>query len=301
VAFTVSDALGTGAPSVRLVQVVAVNTPPTLSLTGLPLTFKENGPALAVASTLIVKDLDNTQLAGATVAITAGFTAGQDVLTFTPKPGIVGSFDAGTGVLTLNGTATTAAYQAVLRSVKYRNTSDGPTASARTVSFAATDGLNTSLPATRTVNVVAVNDAPVLDTSGNPSLPDVPTGTTNPAGATVADLLGSAVTDPDLGALQGIAVTGLTGTASGNWQFSLDGGTTWTTISTASATKAVLLRATDKVRFVPVVPGFVGVATISYRAWDQTTGTAGQTAAVGVGGGKSAFSLATETATVNVV
>src|SRR5262249_34111215 len=205
------------------------------------------------------------------------------------------------GVLTLTGNATVATYQAVLRSVKYKNTSDGPTADARALSFTATDGFNTSAAATRAVNVVPVNDAPVLDTSGSPKLPDVPTGTANPAGATVASLLGSAVTDADLGAVQGIAVTGLTGTGNGIWQFSVDGGTTWTNINLVSPTQALLLRAEDKVRYVPIVSGYTGQATISYRAWDQTTGTAGLTAAVGMGGGKKSFSLATETATVNVV
>jgi hypothetical protein len=58
--------------------------------------------------------------------------------------------------------------------------------------------------ATRIVNVVAVNDAPLLDNSGNPSLPDVNSGDSNPAGATVASLLGLSVSDPDAGALLGI-------------------------------------------------------------------------------------------------
>jgi large repetitive protein len=298
IAFTVSDALGTGDPAFKKVMVLEVNTPPKVTLTGPALTYRENRPAIAVAGTIRVSDLDNTRLAGATVAIAGGFAAGQDVLSFTAKAGITGSYDSSTGVLTLTGNATVAAYQAVLRTAKYRNVSDGPTAAARTLSFTVTDGTATSTSVTRTVNLVAVNDAPVLDASSNPTLPDVPAGSTNPPDTLIADLLGSAVTDPDLGAEQGIAVTALTGT--GSWQYSLDGGSTWLTITAASKTNAVLLRSTDLIRFVPAA-GFTGTATISYRAWDRTAGTAGATAAVGMGGGTTAFSMATETASVLVV
>jgi hypothetical protein len=108
------------------------------------------------------------------------------------------------------------------------------------------------------------------------------------------------VTDPDPGALRGIAVTGLTGAVSGTWEFSTDGGTTWRRLGAPSPLAARLLRAEDRVRFRPDA-GFTGTAAIRYRAWDQTAGTAGLTAAVGAGGGRSAFSLATETATVLVV
>jgi hypothetical protein len=300
ITFAVADAFSTGEPAARQLQVIEINTPPVVTLTGAVLSFRENAPALAVAGTLTIKDLDNTILAGAAVAITAGFAAGQDVLSVTLKPGITGSYDAGTGVLTLTGSAPRAAYQAVLRTVKYRNTSDGPSAGPRTLSFAASDGTATSTPVTRVVTVIPVNDAPILDTVPNPTLPDVSKGNTNPAGTTVAALLGTAVTDPDLGAQQGIAITALTGTGFGTWQFSTDGVANWLTIETVSPLKALLLRATDMLRFVPS-GGLTGTATISYRAWDQTTGTAGSTMAVGAGGGKSAFSLATEIASVNIV
>ena len=52
---------------------------------------------------LTVADLDNVNLAGATVAISGNFAAGQDVLGFTNQNGISGSWNAATGVLTLSG------------------------------------------------------------------------------------------------------------------------------------------------------------------------------------------------------
>ena len=54
-------------------------------------------------------------------------------------------------------------------------------------------------------------------------------------------------------------------------------------------------------RFVPD-SGFVGTATVSYHAWDQTQGTFGQTADLTAGtGGSTAYSTGTQTATVNVL
>jgi hypothetical protein len=157
------------------------------------------------------------------------------------------------------------------------------TAAAFANSFSAT-------AATGTVTVTAANDAPVLDTTPAPTLPDLPVNPTVNPGVTVASLLGGAATDVD-GATLGIALVGAVG--KGTWQFSTDG-TNWTTVK-PSTSKAVLLDATALVRFVPAT-GFVGTASLSYRAWEVTAGQVGTTAAVK----GSAFSVATETATVSV-
>jgi hypothetical protein len=297
-AFTASDSLGTGDPAYRTINVIAKNTPPTIVVTGSALNYKENAPALALTSKVKITDLDNVTLAGATVAITGGFAMGQDVLSVALVPGIAGAYDAGSGSLTLTGTATLATYANVLKSVKYANTSDGPSTATRTISFTATDGLDTSLAATRTVNVIPVNDAPVLDGSSNPSLPNVNHDDANPAGVTVAALLGTSVTDPDPGALQGIAVTSFTLVGGGTWQYSVDG-TNWLNISFLNG-KALLLAATDEIRYLPSGTT-TGSATITCRAWDQTSGRAGQLVSIRTEGGTSAFSVALATATVGVV
>jgi len=64
---------------------------------------------------------------------------------------------------------------------------------------------------------------------------------------------------------------------------------------TVSAT-SLLLRGEDRIRFVPDA-GFRGKATLSFRAWDQTSGTAGTTANSAVG---TAFSTAIGTMDVVV-
>jgi hypothetical protein len=60
------------------------------------------------------------------------------------------------------------------------------------------------------------------------------------------------------------------------------------------------LRRTDLIRFVPnPKTGFLGVATISYVAWDESTGTPGKTADTTLVKAL-AFSLAADTASIMV-
>ncbi|KZR98507.1 Uncharacterized protein APZ42_006038, partial [Daphnia magna] len=106
-------------------------------------------------------------LTTATVSITGGFATGQDVLSFTTAGAatmgnIVGAYNDTTGVMTLTsagGTATLAHWQAALRAVAYRNTSDNPSTAARTVSYTVNDGTVNGNTVTSTINVTAVNDA----------------------------------------------------------------------------------------------------------------------------------------------
>jgi len=145
------------------------------------------------------------------------------------------------------------------------------------------------------------NHAPVLDAAGDPTFVFVGQDATDPHGDTVASLIGTSITDEDLGALQGIAVVGLTGTADGTWEFSIDGGATYAPFGATAETSARVLRTDDLIRFVPNA-GFLGTATVTYRAWDWTMGTAGGAVDLtGTGtGGATAFSTATETATLTV-
>jgi LPXTG-site transpeptidase (sortase) family protein len=86
-------------------------------------------------------DIDGPNLTGATVTITANHQPTQDVLEFTASDGISGSYNATTGVLSLSGSATAEAYQTVLRSVRYRNSSENPITSARTFQFSIGQGV----------------------------------------------------------------------------------------------------------------------------------------------------------------
>ena len=79
-------------------------------------------------------DPDSAHLQGATASITGELPlADGDSLAFTSTPNITGSYNSGTGVLTLTGTATVANYQTALRSITFSNTSHNPSGDADTL------------------------------------------------------------------------------------------------------------------------------------------------------------------------
>jgi uncharacterized protein (TIGR03382 family) len=96
--------------------------------------FEAGGAAVRVDPALTV--VGAPTLPGATVTISGAFVAAQDRLNFAPVNGITGSYNQTTGVLTLTGNASTAAYQGALRSVTYSNTAGNtPNTAQRTVTF----------------------------------------------------------------------------------------------------------------------------------------------------------------------
>ncbi|HQR08564.1 MAG TPA: Ig-like domain-containing protein [Gemmatales bacterium] len=123
------------------------------------------------------------------------------------------------------------------------------------------------------------------------------------AGITVLQLVQSAnITDADLGALQGIAITSAP-TMGGMWQHSVNSGSTWSNLDGVSESNARLLAVDGSkslIRFVPF-HDFSGTVSLAFKAWDRTAGTSGTTANVTVNGGSSAFSSGLVTAQLSVV
>ena len=125
---------------------------------------------------------------------------------------------------------------------------------------------------------------------------------TTSAGDAVSTLLSSAsATDEELpGGVTGVAVTSVTNT-NGNWQFSTDG-TNFNNFGSPSPTLSRLLDGANsdhKIRFVPNA-NFNGTSSITYRAWDKTTGVAGQTADTRTTGGVTPFSVGEVTKSITV-
>jgi hypothetical protein len=137
-----------------------LNSPPVLADAGDTLAFTENQVATAIDNSLTLSDGNDTHFQSATVSISSGFQATEDVLGFADQNGITHSWDAVDGVLTLTGNATLADYEAALESVTYNNTSEVPDTSARTVSWVVHDGVARSLTLTSAITVTSVNDAP---------------------------------------------------------------------------------------------------------------------------------------------
>jgi hypothetical protein len=174
VTWIANDGTDPSTPVTSTINVTAVNDPPVLTA-GATLNYTENDPATAIDTTITAMDVDDTNLESATVQITSNYVNGQDVLGFVNMLGISGVFAPATGTLTLTGTSSVANYQTALRSVTYVNTSEDPSAAARTVTWIANDGTDPSPAVTNTINVIPVNDPPVAaddswDTIGNTQL-----------------------------------------------------------------------------------------------------------------------------------
>ncbi len=148
--------------------------------------------------------------------------------------------------------------------------------------------------------VTPVNDAPTLSPA-NRALVNVNEDLLNPTGTTVTALV-TGVTDPDAGALRGIAVQQVEN-VDGAWQYRLSGSTTWVALGGVSTAAARLLPSTARVRFVPTA-NFNGTRNMGFAAWDQTTGVAGGVADLTVPGsigGTTAFSSTSAIAVQTVV
>ena len=167
-------------------------------------------------------------------------------------------------------------------------------------------------PATMTINITPVNDAPVL-TGLTSSATTIDENATTNSGQAVSTLLGTH-SDVDSGAhganngtLTGMAVYSASngGQIGGHWEFSINGGSNWARI--ASATDfALLLRSTDLIRFVPdtiggTTSGSLTLPTLDYYLWDQATGTAGDEVSSIESARGGITSLSTASGTVSIV
>ncbi|MEA4827862.1 MAG: fibronectin type III domain-containing protein, partial [Clostridium sp.] len=150
---------------------------------------------------------------------------------------------------------------------------------------------------TASITVTAVNDALVLSPA-TPTLTTIYADNTNNAGQTVASFIGASISDVDSEAVEGIAITA-TANGNGTWQYSIDNGGTWTGIGAVAGNSALLLRDTDKVRFVPNGQDST-TASITYRGWDRTLGSEGNKADTSTNGGVTSFSTATDIASITV-
>ncbi len=329
---TVRASLGAsviGEPSFTI-QVTDANDAPVISSLSGTYPYSENAGAVVLGGSATVTDVDSTNFDGGQLVYqitnnglaedrldirhqgTAPGEIGVSVLDITYGGMVIGSYTGGTTgnsplVVTFNSDATVAAVEATLKNVTYENTSETPTASTRTLQVYVSDGDGgTSNTLTGSVAVTPVNDAPILDNTGTMNLPNVLEDTTDPNGELVSAIIASAggdrITDVDAGALEGLAIIAVDN-ANGSWEYSSNGGVSWTGFGAVSNSSAVVLSATvnDRIRFVPDT-GYTGNATITFRAWDTSDGHASGTTAVdtGTGGGSTSFSTATETGNISV-
>jgi len=159
---------------------------------------------------------------------------------------------------------------------------------------------NTASPS---IIVLPINDAPVVDNSADAVFPDQLEDDFAPVGTAVSNLLstlnGLGATDADAGDLIGVAITSQDA-ANGDWEISTNGGSSYISMGAVSASSARLLDDEAFIRFIPDT-NFFGTATITFRAWDQTTGTNLGFVDATVNGGSTAFSSLIATGRVTVL
>jgi Ca2+-binding RTX toxin-like protein len=142
---------------------IILDKPPVISGAGSSVAYTEQAAAIALETSLGLSDPDSATLNGATVVISAA-VAGDVLAAVTTGTSINATYAAGT--LTLSGNDTIAHYLTVLSSVTFASSSedptDGGTAPSRTITWTVRDEYDVaSAPATTTVNIGAINDAPV--------------------------------------------------------------------------------------------------------------------------------------------
>lgn len=163
-----NTAISTASTAVPI-MVTAVNDAPVLTISNDTIAeFSEgSGPVVVTGPTLQISDVDNENLESATVFIDNLLLNEPDILEATPNgSGIVASYNQATGTLGLEGTATLAEYQAVLRFVTFNNLSQDPSEEDRQIGFIVSDGTAASEQRTSIVRVEAINDTPLLDLNG---------------------------------------------------------------------------------------------------------------------------------------
>lgn len=146
------------------------------------------------------------------------------------------------------------------------------------------------------------NTAPQINNTSI-ALPSINEDVVSSSGLSILQLVQSAnITDADVGALQGIAITSAP-TTGGMWQYSLNSGSTWSNLEGTSESNARLLAVDGSkslIRFVPA-HDFSGTVSLAFKAWDRTAGTNDTTVNVTVNGGSSAYSSGLATALLSVV
>ncbi|QJW84704.1 hypothetical protein HK414_16480 [Ramlibacter terrae] len=143
----------------------------------------------------------------------------------------------------------------------------GVTAGTATFAFAVKDSGGTANGGAdllqRSLAISVRNQAPVL--AGANDLPTLLEDATANAGMLVADLVAGRITDPSNAF--GIAVVAAA-SPNGSWEYSTDGGRSWSSLAAASESDARLLAADSltRVRFVPA-PDWNGTASgLAFRA-----------------------------------
>jgi len=180
IAFDVFDGVSWNASSTaRIVGVNAVNDDPVIKLSSISTSFRENTTYILTDAGSVL-DPDSAFFANGTLTVQLAVNGHNDDRLGIANSGLItvsgnavsyngtqiGTYSGGTVtadlVINLNGSASVAAVQALYRAVYFTNVSDNPTTATRTINYILTDGSGGSCSVSKTIAIVAVNDASVF-------------------------------------------------------------------------------------------------------------------------------------------
>ena len=174
-----------------------------------------------------------------------------------------------------------------------------------TFKYKGSDGYLNTNESTVTIKVNPLNDAPVLTADQTLQAINEDITNTDNIGQTIASIItDGTITDVDGNSIEAIAITSVNNSY-GTWQYSTNGGTSWTPISNTTgakvslSSKALLLDSNSLVRFIPN-ENFFGTSTFEFRAWDKSSGTVGGTTDPYALGGNSSVSAEVKTASITI-
>jgi len=245
--FQALDAAGAASEADTVtVTVETFNEPPAVTVPTAQTVTEDTSAGLTISG-ISVADLD----AGASPIEVTVSTNHEGAITLSSMAGLTlqNGTTNGSAIVTVQGTL--AAVNTALNNLRYDpalNFNGDETITVAVTDLVAGDAKTDS--DTITVTVTPVDDAPTM--TGPAALTAVNEDTLNPAGATVLSLVSPIFSDVDGDSLAGIAISANTAnSANGVWQYSVNGGVTWTAVGTVSAESALLLNTTAKLRFVP--------------------------------------------------
>ena len=118
---------------------------------GVSTTFTAGGSAVAIASNATITSSGSPTLASLTATITNRADGASETLSADTSSTTAITATYSNGVLSLTGVADTAAYQTVLKTIKFSDTASAPSTANRTIQVVVNDGTSSSPTATATV------------------------------------------------------------------------------------------------------------------------------------------------------
>jgi len=163
ITFSISDGEKTSNEITYTINITPINDPPVLTGGNETLDYTENSE-FAFAKSITLVDVDDTQIEKAIFSISGGYSPNEDILSYTGS--IPYTWSSESGVLTFTGADTLSNYQEAIREVKYINLSNNPETHSRTFNLTVFDADSQSNVITQTLNIIRVNDAPILSGAG---------------------------------------------------------------------------------------------------------------------------------------